>query len=446
MSGLISSDYPPDSEARSWLQWLGGIGRAVLGMSTKFQNARQFTRINQKVLLMDFSYGNLMAIAQTVPHLNTVISKGAEMFSNAIVRHVDKNGKDVTNSDVLKLLNNPNPIDGSFQALMYKFYANNAVYNNSFFYKNYGRAKEYRGKDLPSLLWCLPSGEVKINLSGKIYRQPSIEDIILDYVLFLDPEPYMPDEIIYVTEGITANGISSGNRIEALQIELSNIMMALKSLNIILGDRGMIGFFTTESKDESGALPIKNTLKKRIKDTYQRQNSVDSNESHIGIFTQKTEFHPMTFDVAQLQILPQLEDSFCNICAAFGIDRDIFPSTKGATFENKEQGLKQTYQNTMQPLANKLMARFTAEFGLAEKGERLIADYSWLPVMKDDALAAEKAYFQKVAALSQLLHDGIISPQQYADIAEVKMDGSGEVIQAPVAKTKPDTSDSGNNE
>ena len=432
MSSLISSDFPPDSESRGWLQWLGGIGRAVLGFSRKFQNARQFTRINQKVLLMDFSYGNLMAIAQTVPQLNTVIAKGAEMFANMEVKHIDAEGNEVKNSPVLKLLNNPNPVDQTLESFMYKHWVNDAIYNNSFIYKNYGREREFRTpNELPSLLWVLPAGEVKINLSGKIYRQIALEDIILDFRLFLDPQPYMPDEIIYITEGITANGISSGNRIEALQIQLSSIMVALKSLNIILGDRGMVGFFTTESKDENGPMPIKSSIKKQIKDTYHRENSVDSDQSHIGIFTQKTEFHPMTFDVAQLQILEQMEDSRNDICAAFGIDRDLLPSVKGATYENKEQALRQTYQNTIQPKADKLMSYLSNHFGLTAKGEKLVADYSWLPCMKDDALASERAFNFKILSLSQMLHDGVISADQYAELAEVEMDGTGEVIQPP---------------
>ena len=438
MPSLITSDYPPDSENRGWLQWLGGIGRAVLGTSRKFQNSRQFTRINQKVLLMDFSYGNLMAIAQTVPHLNTVISMGAGMFSNMEIKHLDKEGNEIKDSEVLKLLANPNPVDNTLEAWLYKLYTNQAIYSNNFIYKNYGFSQSVRkalGANLPSLLWVLPAGEVRMNLSGKIYRQTRLEDIILDYRLFLDPEPYMPNEIIYFTEGITANGISSGNRIEALQIQLSSIMVALKALNIILSDRGMIGFFTTESKDDNGPMPLKNATKKLIKDTYKRENSVDSDESHIGIFTQKTEFHPMTFDVAQLQILPQLRDSFKNICDAYGLDINIFAADSQTTYENKEQGLKQTYQNTMQPLANKLMNHLMNHFGLIAKGEKLVASYDWLPVMKEDALSAEKAYFQKISSLSMMLHDGIISAEQYALLAEVVFDGTGEIVQAPTPTT-----------
>lgn len=449
---LVNSDYPLDTEDRSFWHWLGGIGKAVLGNSTKFRHARQFTRINQRVILMDFSYGNLMAIAQNVPHLNTVISKGAEMFSNMKVKHVDKNGKEVKNSPILKLLNNPNPIDTTLESFLYKYYVNDAIYSSTFQYKNYGRALKYRGDDLPSLLWVLPSGEIRVELTGKIYRQTKIEDIILGYKLFLDPEMYTPDEVIYITEGISANGVTAGNRLEALQIPLSNIMAALKSNNIILTERGLIGFIGSGGgdKDADGALPFDAAERKRAEKDYQQRTSLDREGSHVTFTNANIKWIPMTFDVKQLMLLEGLEDAFTHICGAYGLDRRIFPeSVIGkstlSTTSDVEDALKATYQNTIQPKADKLMAHWMQHFGLNDKEEKLIADYSWLPVMQQDELVREQAFNQKVTALSLLLKDGVISHEQYAELAEVEMDGTGEVLQAPAPALPPANKDDKNN-
>ena len=52
--------------------------------------------------------------------------------------------------------------------------------------------------------------------------------------------------------------------------------------------------------------------------------------------------------------------------------------------------------------------------------------------MQQDELTSQQAFNQKVAGLDILFKSGIISAKQFAELAEVKMDGSGEPYQAPV--------------
>lgn len=433
---LISSSYPPDTE-NGFLRYLGGIGRAVLGNSSKFFMGRNFTRVNQRVVLMDFSYGNLMAIAQNVPHLNTVISKGAEMFSNMEIKHVNKSGVEIENSDVIKLLNKPNPLQ-SLSEMMYEFFVYNSIYNANFIYKNYAT----RINKLPSVLWCLPSGEMKINLTGKIYRQTQLSDIIENYVMFTDTTPFTPDEIILITEGIKAGGIIGGSRIDALQIPLSNIMAALKSQNIILTERGLIGFIASDSGgDSDGVLPTNKEMERAEKD-YKSRRSLDSDQGHVTFSSANIKWVPMTFDLKQLMLHEGLEDAFCNICGAIGIDRRIFPSSivASASLQSGNElsvGMTATYQNTMQPLAKKLLNKLSDEFNLTERGEKLIADYSHMPCMQDDKLKEGQAKKVVIEGLSIALRDGVISHDTYAEEAELEMTGDGQVIQNTVPGIAP---------
>ena len=415
----INSSFPPDRE--NIFDYFGNIGRAILGRSNKFiYNKEQFTRLNQKVILIDCSYGELISVAQNVPHLNTVITKGAEMFSNMELKHLDKDGNKIENSEIIKLLNKPNPLQ-SLEGFLYELYVYNAVYANNFIYKNYGS----RLSDLPSLLWCLPPSEIKINLTGKIYRQIRIEDIIKNYVLYGDDTPFTSTEIIHIADGISSNAINAKSKIESLQIPLSNIIAALKSTNIILTERGLIGFISNEgNKDGDGALPMDEKERKRIEDQYQSDRSLDSKRSHVLISTANLKWIPMTFDMGQLKLYEGLEDAFANICAAYGIDRDIFPSTKGATNENKKQGLITTYQNTIQPLANKVVNVFAEQFKITERGERLVADYSWLPVMQEDKVKEQATEKTKAEMLSILVDKGIISREAFAEMMGVELSGS----------------------
>lgn len=409
--------------------YFGGIGRSVLGKSTTRANFnRQFVAPNQRVILIDVSFNGLMQVAQNVPHLNTVISRGAEMFSNMCVQHVDKNGKEIENSDIMKLLNEPNPLQ-TLEQFLYDFYIYFAIYSSNFGYKNYGSSLS----ELPSVLWWLPPGWMKINATGKLYNQYKIEDIIENYTFMFDQTVYETKDIIHITEGISQSKLTGASKIETLQLPLSNIVSGLKSKNIIINERGMIGFISSAgNKDMSGGvIPMNNNEKTKLEKQYQIDRSLDSENSHVGIFQSSLTWTPMAFDVKQLMLYEGFEDDFCQICGAYGIDRKIFPasivskSTLGSTSDT-EQAIKTTIQNTLLPLANKLLRKMAKEFKITERGEKLTASWDHLPVMKEDEKTANEAFKSKIDGLSILKRDGIIDANTYAEEAGVEMTGTGE--------------------
>lgn len=415
---LVSSTYGMDSES-SFKGWFSGVGRAILGRSSKFNFQRNWNPVNAKVILIDTSFNELMRVAQNVPHLNVVISRGAEMFSNMKIKHKDKAGKEIEGSEILKLLNNPNPLQ-QLEGFLYEFYVNNAIFSANFGYMNGSGLKK-----IPKFLWWLPPGYMKINTTGKMYRQTSIEGIVENYMLNFDTEPFLPKEIIHMTEGISDNNLKSSSKIESLQIPLSNIVAGLKSNNIILTERGLIGFISKEtSKEMGGDMPLTEQERMRIEKQYQKDRNLDSTNSHVMVTGNSMKWVPMTFDVKQLMLYEGFEDSFGLICGEYGIDRDVFPSIKGATNENKEMGLKATIQNTLQPLGTKLCNVIAQRLGVTEAGETLEATFEHMPVMKEDQLKMEQSEKTKVEKLSILKADGIISEEQYAKLANVEYDGT----------------------
>lgn len=426
--GIITSTFGQDSE--NFLRgWFSGIRRSVLGTNGgKFNMNRNVIPINQKVILIDTSFDELIGIAQNVPHLNTVISRGAETFSQGIIKHLDKDDKEIENSPVLKLLNKPNPLQNG-ESFLYYFYVNNAIYSSNFAYMNKGSQLV----ELPSIIWWLPPGRMKINLTGKMYRQTSLDGIIENYMLTYDEEPFLPKEIIHISEGISQNMLKPTSKIEALQIPLSNIVAALKSKNIILTERGLIGFISGDNKANASGMGKELTANERkaFEKQYQEDRSLDSRNSHVLLTEANMKWVPMTFDMIQLRLTEGLEDDFNAICGAYNLDRDMFPSVKGATKENKGMGLKATIQNAMQPLGKKLMTEFSARLGVTERGERLEMSWDHLPIMKEDELFASQAKKELVEALSILKRDGIIKPEQYAKLAEVDYDGTGESEGSP---------------
>jgi hypothetical protein len=67
-------------------------------------------------------------------------------------------------------------------------------------------------------------------------------------------------------------------------------------------------------------------------------------------------------------------------------------------------------------------------FGLPDKDQYLEPSWEHLPVMQEDEKNKAEALNTNVQAYSKMLADGIISPKQYAELAGVKMDGTGEPV------------------
>lgn len=427
-------------QGKGFLEFLGGIGKAILGdRNPKFNFGTQYMPMQQIIVPFDYSYGQLMRIAQNVPHLNIAISKGAEMFSNVIIEHVDRNGNVIDDSDVLKLLRNPNPLQ-SWEQFAYDYFVYNSVYNTNLIFKNYGTPSRII-EPIPAILWCLPVGMIEINLTGKLYRQTTRAGIIENYKMMYDDVPYKPEEIIHITEGLSANGgISATSRIESLQTALSNIVAMMKSINVITTERGLIGFISADgaTSDSDGALPFDKEERKRVEDDYKKQYSVDGASGHVTFTSTKIKWTPMTFDVQQLMLYEGLEDAFCQILGAYGLDRRIFPKSilaKGALTEGNGvvEGLKATYQNTMQPIADKWMARLTHEFNLTDTDGSFLRAKFDLPCMREDELAEAQAKLANTQRNQILYNSNIIDAQTWSDEDEVDLTGGATKYVAPVA-------------
>lgn len=416
---MANSVFYPLNQAFGWL--MGGLRNAVLGRGGgKFPNAVNYQPMNQRVILMDTdSPGALMQIAMQVPHLNTIITTGAELFSLMEIKHFNKNKEEIPfeQSKVLQFLRQPNPLQIQEQYL-HEFYVMNGVYNKTFQYKIQALSFD----KIPKAMWLLPSGWMKINATGKLYRQTDINEIIEGYeMLDSTNSTFEVDKVIYMSEGIGNNVLDPISKIHANIIPLSNIVASLKSRNIIVTERGTIGMLSPEgfNKDSDGILPNDSEEAKRIRQEYQNQYHLDSRGGHVMVSQTPLKWTPLTYDINQLGLAEGMEEDFATLVNAFRHDRDIYSSVKGATFENKAAGLRATIQNGMQPLADKLMRQLTKHLIEEGTGEYLEANYNYLPYMQADELKKSTSNQIEGLRLSKLYQDGVITIEQYAQMAMV---------------------------
>jgi HK97 family phage portal protein len=355
---------------------------------------------NTSPILIDVE--NLYTVYLSSPHLRAVIDRKAEMFKNMEICMKDADGNDVEDHPLLTLLNQPNPLQNREQWLT-QLSIQQDIWTCAFIYMLYGY--RFDATTMPKVLWNLPPDQIKINRTGKIWEQTTIDGIIKNFELLDGSNKKMtPEEVIMISAQNGQSYIVGESKLLSLRTVISNIDSALKTRNCIINDRGALGILANNSKDQDGGLPLDEKERLRIEKEYRNSYGISDDQKKILITNSAVTWQPMSFPTKDLMLFEEIEDDFAAICGMYGMSRDIFPSVKGATFENSKEAIKQTYQNTIQPQADQLMRILSNQFNLKEQGLTLEAEYDWLPVMKDDELKeaqAEQAEYQAIQTETQ---------------------------------------------
>lgn len=417
------------------------------------------TRDKKQPIMVDMS--NLLAVYLACPPLRAVIDRKAEMFSNMQIKlykkKIDKDGneikEEVKNHKVLDLLNKPTPLHSQNNWLiLYSIYKD--IYNQTFTYKLKGTSIGY-----PRVLWHLPSGDMKVIPTGKLFSQYEMTGIIKNYALIsgaddgMTETEYQPNEIIHITEGTSASYIVGESKLKSLHLPISNIIGAYKTRNILIHENAGMTILSPNSKDSEGMLPFGDTERKRLEKEFRLNYGLRDDQMHKVFTTTPMAVTPLIFPVKDMMLFEEIEGDFAEICQAFGMSRDIFPSTKGATFENQWQAEKFTYINTIIPEAEKFLQYFNkdADFGLEANGLFLEPCYEHVDVLKEDEKTeyeAEKVEYEarkikgeSIVSLNQSVQKGEIAYDTAIQIAVVVHEYPIEIAKTLISKpiTKPAT-------
>lgn len=377
----------------------GSIFIPLAGSSTSLYNELQYDE--------DFN---------EIPELNAVITMKARMWSKMNLRIVSKEtGKDVKNYESLvKVLRNPNWYQAQKEFLLQtKLFRE--IHGNEYllFDKPYG---------MPYLsvknLYTLPPSNVIVKTADEkpfyMYDKPEI-----DYKFRWDNKTYQLDNsaVIQFNDGRVSmdngNWTQGVSKMAALKLPINNIRAAYESRNMIIRYRGATGFISQDSKDAAGILPMSDNEKNAMQDAW-RDYGTGRNQWQFVFAPSPVRFVAVgSNDPSKLGLFAEIEADFMKICDSYGMDRDLFANEKGATWENKKQGERATWNNTIIPEALEWVDGLNDVFGTNDKSWRIIADYSAISLLNQNIAEKGQAIQQITAALSVMLADRVITPEDY---------------------------------
>ena len=337
------------------------------------------------------------------PVLNAIISLRAKMYSQMQISHIDANGKEVKNSDVLKLLKQPNYFQSQEDFLFQQMWFLSVAGNNYVY-----QIKPFTS-ELPKNIYNLIPSEIDYNKVNKVDKFifskaeiKSFADRKIKYTLDGKVYDIKISEIIPLYD--LANALTTDSwlvapsRVKAIEKLLQNIDQNLKSkFNNLKMSAKHIGI----NKSTGMEAQVRPEDKTEIERVLNSKDIITTNAS--------VEYKHLVSDMKKLFLDEQFADDANKCLLAFEMNKNVLNYfAKDSTFENQNQGVINWIQNSIQGSADNTMNSLSASFGLLEKNEKLVASFNHLPIMQTLINDKIKSFTEFQNALKVSLENGTI--------------------------------------
>ena len=311
------------------------------------------------------------------PVLMTVLALRSRLYSQMEITHLNAQGKPIENSPYLKLLRQPNYFqsqeDWLFQQAWFL-----SVAGTNFIYERKAFTNE-----LPKALYNLIPAEIDFNQAHKIDKfittKQDIKTLGDRYIKYnLDNTNYnlKLSELIPLydmSNGMTNNSFfSSTSRVKGITKLLQNIDVNLSSKHKNLQ---MSAKYLSQNEGTGNEANIQPADRADIERTFSRKDLLITN-ANIKV-------QHLVQDMKKLYLDEQFADDANKVLLAFEMNKNVLNYfAKDSTFENQSEGIISYIQNSIQTTAKNTMNSLSSQWGLIDKGERLVASYDHLASMQ----------------------------------------------------------------
>lgn len=309
--------------------------------------------------------------------LNTIISLRAKIYSQMAISHINNKGEEIKDSEVLKLLKQPNYFQSQEDFLFQQMWFL-SVSGNNYIYQ----IKTF-STELPKALYNLIPSEIDFNNLNKINKfvfkkneSNEIKEKKIKYTL--DNATYLikNSEIIPLYD--LANGLkpnsffTSPSRVQSIEKVLQNIEQNINSKHKNLQFSSK---YIGVNKSTGNEAQIQDSDRKAIENVLNKKDVLTTNAS--------IEYKHLVSDMKRLYLDEQCADDANKCLLAFEMNKNVLNYfAKDSTFENQSQGVVTWIQNSIQGSADNTMNSLSSSFGLLDKGEKLKASFDHLPIMQ----------------------------------------------------------------
>lgn len=310
------------------------------------------------------------------PVLLSIIALRAKIYSQMKITHLNSAGKPIENSEILKLIKQPNYFQSQEDFFFQQMWFLSAAGTNLTYKVNALSQTKSIYNLIPSEINFNDSHKVKSFISTKAEIK-AYEDRKIIYTLDGQQMNIAIKDLIPtydLANGLTTNSLmSSPSRLKGISKTIENIEENLLSKNVNLK---MSQKYLMASQGDGNEAQIQEGDRKDIFSKIARKSLLITNAN--------IKAQHLVSDMKRLYLDEQFSNDALTCLLAFNMSKDIlnYFSNGASTYENKEKAMIDYIQNSIQSDANNTMNSFASSFGLIDKGESLKASYDHLPVMQ----------------------------------------------------------------
>jgi len=313
---------------------------------------------------------------------------------------IPKDEKNEVLEKIRSLIEQPNPLQsgGEYEQYAAAYYR---LFGNSYDFANTLFDRDFSIKDVKTLTQ-LPAQYVKINASNVYFRATTKEDIIKNYQLCYPKtrrtDTFATNKVLHANDiNLEFDEYNSHNkeadaewlkgipRIKRIGTEIQNNKSTIESLNTITENRGSVGLFTPDKRDETGSsLPMTKSEKDTV-DERLRQYGLLRNQKQYQYLDVPMKFQKTGMTPTELGIFEAIAHNWITVATIYGIPKLLVAQyTQGATYENQEQSLKELYVNNVIPYSQNRANAMNKFLKLREFGYYLDVSFGHLPFLQSD--------------------------------------------------------------
>jgi len=344
---------------------------------------------------------SLISNFETIPDLFLITDYIARTVANIPVKVVKASGKEAKNSELWKLIEEPNQYQSWSELIKLSFG----------YYELLGNAYLYGPKpdamNQVTSLYCLPTDKTRIVLA-RDKTLPAWMNEIARYQVVIGGKEYNLDPAMVLHERYFSLRYDDGSWVYGISkyIPADKVTRELKAIHdakiSIVAERGAVGFITNESE-----MPDPEQSKE-VKEKLQTQYGVLEGQDKIIVTTEKLRWQQMALGVQELQLIENAKYSFAKMCQINGFDPVIF-STEGSTFANKAEAVKEMMLKVIKPKVESFYTALSTWIAPGYAGDRIMPDWSQVEELQADRKAMTELLEKQIGA-------GIITPYKAAQM------------------------------
>jgi HK97 family phage portal protein len=355
-----------------------------------------------------FGFGNQPVLIDTntpyrIYHENAevkmCIDKIAKMFSNMEILLVDDEGNEIDNPELNALINKPNPLQG-LNSWLEGYIMQKYVYGNTFLYKTQPSKLSYKNTSL----WNISPENIEPILTGKLYHQQRVDEIIKEYKLLQGGrkiDTIKTNEILWSKFEDLDNPLIGLSPLKSLRFPISNIKLAYEHRNVIMANKGALGMMTPDNPgDGMGIMPLTPKEREDVDNDYQKTFGVGDGQSRILFSPKPLKWTPISYPTRDLMLFEEVEANKLTIIDYFGLKAELF-STKSNTYENVRQAIRGTYQDVIMPLADQRCQELTSFLGITNG--KLVPSFAHVPILQE-----QKDFKEVVDSINAAVSNGLL--------------------------------------